>query len=257
MNKLITISFVLLLTLGFFHPIEAKAATEVKDQSCIINDVTGPTVNSIYDDAVKITQSFTPSKNRLTKISVLINGSSSYDFWIDLYYKGSLIASTERSSSPDTIVYVSQRFSQPVTVTPGDGNYRIAIRSDLAPRQWHRTSGCYSGGMAYYNNDPLIDANTDFGFVTFGYDATATDDSVDNSQATAEQDQLSNSNVNAQNTNQNKNQGKIAKEKQNIISGLESMPLWQQFFYLIAIFLIIAGISYLIFEAVKRKKKKI
>ena len=261
MKKVIILGFCLVLSLAFFQVKTVKAATEAYDQRCIIGageggytDIRGAS------EEVQLNQTFTPTKNRLTKISLYLKGTATGNFHIDLYHNDNFIASTPSEPEPNGSFYVSQSFSQPVAVTPGDGNYKIIPRKsgDNISLFWYVKLDCYDGGIAYVGNNPFGDSNYDFGFVTFGYNATATDDSVDNSQAAdLDQSQLQDTNSPASQTqDQNTSQGKIAQKEQKALSFVESMPLWQKIFFSVGTLLVLAGIGYLIYRAVKRRKER-
>jgi len=263
MKKIIILGFCLVLSLAFFQLKPAKAATEVTDQKCSIaaGEGGGPAISD--EERFRSNQTFTPAKNRLTKVSAYLRGTGTGRFHIDLYHGNSFVAKTTSAAEPNGDSYVSVSFPSPITLTPGDGSYKIIVRKndDNAVLYWFADWDCYSGGMAYLGDTPLGGPDSSFGFITFGYDVTSgSDETADNAtQATSPgQSQVNNAGT-SQANDQSQNltsKGKVAQEGQKFLSWFEGMPLWQKIFYSVGILLILVGIGYLIYRAVKRKKEK-
>lgn len=263
MKKIIILGICLVLSLGFSQFKPAKAATEVTDQKCSIaaGEGGGPAISD--EERFRSNQTFTPAKNRLTKVSAYLRGTGTGRFHIDLYHGNSFVAKTTSAAEPNGDSYVSVSFPSPITLTPGDGSYKIIVRKndDNAVLYWFADWDCYSGGMAYLGDTPLGGPDSSFGFITFGYDASsATDESVDETtQATSPgQSQVDNTGA-SQATNQSQNltsRGKVTQEGQEVLSWFEDMPLWQKIFNIVGILLVLAGIAYLIYRTVKRRKEK-
>ena len=264
MKKIITISCCLLLVLGFLLPVKTKAATEVSDQKCGIaaGEGGGPAISD--EERFRANQTFTPAKNRLTKVSAYLRGTGTGRFHIDLYHGESFIAKTTSAAEPNGDSYVSVSFPSPITLTPGDGSYKIIVRKndDNAVLYWFANWDCYSGGMAYLGDTPLGGPDSSFGFITFGYDETSPSGESGTSTtptSSANQNQLQNNastSDQAQNQKDSASKGKAAQQGQKILSWFESMPLWQKIFNIVGIIIVLAGIGFLIYRAVKRRKPR-
>lgn len=173
MKKSLIVLISLLFALVINLPQQVFAADSY-DQRCIASSPAMISINQSESNV--LSQTFKPSKNRLTKISIYVWGTGTGNFHIDLYRGDTYLASTPSEPEPNGEYYVSQSFSEAVTVTPGDNSYRIIprISGDNSDLYWHFDQNCYSGGIAYkgdwYLNDNPI---WDFGFVTFGHNAAA------------------------------------------------------------------------------------
>lgn len=154
-------------------------ASDSYDQRCIAGSPAMISINQSESNV--LSQTFKPSKNRLTKISIYVRGTGTGNFHIDLYRGNTYVASTPSEPEPNGEYYVSQSFTEAVAVTPGDNSHKIIPRlsGDNSDLYWHFDQNCYSGGIAYkgdwYLNDNPI---WDFGFVTFGHDATSPSESA-------------------------------------------------------------------------------
>jgi phosphotransferase system IIB component len=173
MKKGLVVLICLLFTLVIIFPQHVFAADSY-DQRCIAGSRYVTRINQ--PESHVLSQTFKPSKNRLTKISIYLYGTGTGNFHIDLYRGNTYIASTPSGPEPNGEYYVSQSFSEAVAVTPGDNSYKIIPRvgGDNPDLYWYEEMNCYNGGIAYeganyLNNDPIWD----FGFVTFGHDAAS------------------------------------------------------------------------------------
>lgn len=121
----------------------------------------------------ELSQTFTPTMNRLTSVLLAIAGGSDgvVPIKMDIYQVGGgLVLSKTVSTTSALISWVEYTF--PAVSIDVTKQYRIDVSTTSNTAYWVISSaGCYSGGNVIV--DTFAQADQDFGFVTYGYNYLA------------------------------------------------------------------------------------
>lgn len=163
--------FLVLLSLMVFLPINLVRAAETLDRSC---DGSGSPLTAQI--GIGNWQTFLPSQNRLSKVSVdVFRNDNNANVVVGVSMKVShdigrssvVVDAGSKKIAPGgaTLVY---DFTD-IEVTPGDP-YRITLTT-TGNVAWREQPGtCYRGGDAY-RDSKIEDPKLDYGFATYGYTA--------------------------------------------------------------------------------------
>lgn len=171
MKKVFSFLFSILFScgvlLGIFSASNVKAVSTA-DQSC---DLSGGGGVALLGSGVW--QTFTPSKNRLTavKVNLSVEGLVDQQISLSVYHGGTLLVNAGTQTTPPDWVNLTFSFSEK-EVTPEDGTYRIVVSASGTSDWVFTASPCYTRGTAYSGGSPM-DPATDYGFTTYGYDASS------------------------------------------------------------------------------------
>ena len=176
MMKKACIIIVAIFTLAFSVPVTIFAADSY-DQRCISSSENYININQPAGST--LSQTFTPTKDRITRISAYLKGTGTGNFYFELYKGDNFISSTPASAEPNGAIYISQYFVGDFSVAPGDSTYKIVPRLSEGNDSlyWNFQIDCYDGGIAYKGSSYLNNnIRWDFGFATFGHDYSGTED---------------------------------------------------------------------------------
>lgn len=160
----------LLISISLFLPlVNLRAATAEVDQACDLSS-TG-IITGLNGTNYQTFQTFTPSYNRLSKVTVFVNveGLSAANVGLRVYHGRDLLIDAGSKSVPIAPPHasVTYTFADQVMI-PGDNTYRISL-SSTGTVNWYITSdSCYSGGTAYKDGN-VMSPRQDYGFKTYGW----------------------------------------------------------------------------------------
>jgi hypothetical protein len=163
LNKLkITLTFLLSIFLLLFQLKTVYADTA--DQQC---------TSGSYDFHLNIAnnnieQTFTPSKDKLTKVDIIVSGDGEGSVGIRIKHGTDTIYLSGVQSEPNGTSTVSFSFDA-IDVTPGDAQYIIDpyVNRSNTLLSWYYKNNCYAGGKARLSNTSMP---YDMAFVTYGPD---------------------------------------------------------------------------------------
>ncbi len=178
---------ILALVFNFTATPPIYGAEEV-DQYCTPGDA-WVTVSGHSD----ISQTFTPSQNRLSRVGVWVEGDGDGTVYLRILKNNVTIGSGSRSEPSEySLIYFD---FDDLTLEPGNSNYRIKLTTGPGNTslRWHRSSssGCCASGHA------LLDGTIkdyDWGFATYGWTYTSDEeeDSSDSSQPSSDSNNQTN-----------------------------------------------------------------
>ena len=168
-NLLKSFVFVLSISLliNIFTPAWAEESTD--DQLCDNAEI------SAADDAwyiklhAPLSQTFTPTMNRLTSISLALEGGADINAAVKMELSivgAGLVLSKTETTQQALVAWVD--FTFPTVSIDTSQQYKITVTTLSNTAMWIvSTIQCYSGGVAFVDGAPK--AIQDFGFVTYGY----------------------------------------------------------------------------------------
>lgn len=173
MKYIKSLMFLVLLSLIAFLPINSVRAVDTLDRSC---DTTGSFSTTKIGSGTW--QTFTPSQNRLSKITVHVFRHEldvpapsvtlkvyTNSFHVGLLFDAGSQTIADAGGAGPTLTY---DFADK-EVTPGN-SYRITLTTNGDVSWLTKTGTCYRAGDAYANSK-MIDPRVDYGFATYGYTA--------------------------------------------------------------------------------------
>lgn len=173
MKKILLSIFSILSVLLIFNttlPKNTHAAVFIEDQYCdneAIQNVDGYWKILSH---TSLSQTFTPTKNHLTKVELAIAGGADINAPIKMDISivgGGLVMSHTETTEFEQVSWL-EFFFEPVTIDTTK-QYKITVTTTSNTAYWVVSPvPCYAGGTAIINTSPA--ENQDFGFVTFGGD---------------------------------------------------------------------------------------
>ena len=166
-NISFVLSFVLFFALTL--PIPASAETSVEDQFCDNDNIANVDGYWLIRSHEPLSQTFTPTKSRLTEIQVAIEGGADVGASITMDLSlvgGEVLISQAKSTTTALAQWLTYSFDPIILDTTKQ--YKIALTTTSSTPAWIvSTVPCYAGGTAFV--DGTADTEQDFGFVTKGY----------------------------------------------------------------------------------------
>jgi len=155
------------LVFAAFHPASVAAATE--DQSCKNNEITMANNYWLINPHTYLAQTFKPSMNFLSSVSLAIAGGADVNTTITMklyVVGGGLATSSTGTTASANAAWIE--FAFPTISVDTTKQYRIELTTPSNTARWLvSTIPCYADGKAYINGS--VSENQDFGFKTFGY----------------------------------------------------------------------------------------
>lgn len=173
---LLILSFFLISSFLPLSPV--KAVVAVEDQFCDDANITAAD-DWWYINSHTLSQTFTPTKNRLTSVLLAIAGGADINAVITAQIwkvtGGETLVSSATATTEHALVSWVE-FTYPAVTLDTTKEYRIKVTTPSNTATWVISQApavpCYSNGAAVVDGSPRTDPVQDFGFVTYGYDVT-------------------------------------------------------------------------------------
>lgn len=170
---LFSFSFVLLFNIFTLHPIYAEVA--IADQYCENEDIENVEGYWLIKTHTSLSQTFTPTKNRLKTVELAIAGGADVNAPIkmEIYMVGGgLVATKTETTEFAQVAWLGFTLPEAVSLDTTK-QYKITITTTSTTPYWvvSNINPCYSGGNAIIDTSPANDQ--DFGFVTLGWNYVA------------------------------------------------------------------------------------
>ncbi len=161
----------LFLTVG--TNLSVAVAAGPPDQQCDAYNLGGGYTTMIRDTEYLASQTFTPTQNRLSRITITVLGDGNGEVGMALLKDGGIIAFNTDGmiAEPNGTEVMTMQYND-IELVPGHTGYKILPIYSVgnASLFWYKKTACYDGGAAYFGS---TSQDFDFDFATYGFDYVA------------------------------------------------------------------------------------